>query len=422
MRGDTLFLRLPPRALVTDGLLSAKIAFCILTSKDKIELQGAERLRDLERYARSAQSVIVLAAAVDVNIIFAALPAIGARKLNLALPYLVDEYLLADVACSVMLVGHRKNMDRDGRRSISIMQSAWLDEIGQTLAAIGARKFRLIPAQTCLLPGQRASFASSVIMQHEQGLEVICKVDGGQQGAWLTPLMPPDASIRQCLDYLDLSVRESVHLYVPPAFLDQLSTPDRPDITIQEYTWPYWIAAARTCLQTKSYDFSKKLKRHANQRWIAAIWLLLAAVLLLNMSLPTFDWWRLSRQSEKIRSSQALTYQQMFPAEPGGGNLLAKMDAKLIKARRANGVLAPDDFLAMSSAWAQAWRETTSTTLNLPLPFLAYENKQFLVRMPEPIQDEALLKNLQKAVKKHGLSLIKDESERLVLTALPEAR
>ncbi|MFA7300529.1 MAG: type II secretion system protein GspL, partial [Sideroxydans sp.] len=146
-----LLLRLPARAIALGDadrdLSRLPCAFALRTRHDATEREGYAPLADLAALIRDTGQLVVLVAAADVTLLHMAMPPLSAARLRAALPNLVEDKLLGDVADCVVVAAPLV----DGLRSVAVMQRAWLAQISQTLRELGAQRISVLSEQVCLI-------------------------------------------------------------------------------------------------------------------------------------------------------------------------------------------------------------------------------------------------------------------------------
>jgi general secretion pathway protein L len=80
-------------------------------------------------------------------------------------------------------------------------------------------------------------------------------------------------------------------------------------------------------------------------------------LLLVNIVALNADWWRLRSEGLQLRDEIANIYQRSFPNDKVVLDPLAQMKQKLALSRQASGQLSNSDYVVLSAALGEAWRE-----------------------------------------------------------------
>ena len=137
-------------------------------------------------------------------------------------------------------------------------------------------------------------------------------------------------------------------------------------------------------------------------RWPLA---LAAAVLVINAAALNIDWWRMKDEANSLRATMIQIYKSAYPKETVILDPVAQMQQKIAIARRDSGLVAPDDFMAITAALGEACA-AIATMPGKTAPAIAaleYRERSLFVRL-EP-DAEAPTQQIKAALALRNLSL-----------------
>lgn len=379
---STLYIRVPSRA-AADSVphwMALSCAFALTSRGDAIDREGAAPLSELSDMIAEAQRVVLLLAASDVTLLRVQTPPLSPSRLKAALPNLVEDQLMSDPAECVIVAGP----GGQELRTVAVVNRGWLDTLFNAVISFGARQVHALPSQLCL-PWQPDT-ASAAVTREEADVELTLRLSE-QEGMGL-PIVP-DSQEEAAVDVLRtlfaLVPEAPVTLYVPQA--DAAAYRETADaapelgqrLTLHADNWGRWIAGAgaatldllsdRNAAGAAAFDWRP-------WRWPIA---LAAAVLLFNILGLNLEWWRMKNEAAALNRAMTATFKTAFPNEPVVVDPVAQMKQKIAAARHDAGQLSPDDFLALSSAFGEAWRNASSPSKNA-IAALEYRDYGLLVR------------------------------------------
>lgn len=374
--------------------------FALVSSGGLIERNDVAPISDLAELARKAQRTVAILAASDVTLLRVKLPPIPAARLKAALPNLVEDQLMSDPAECVVVGGDKA----DDLLTVAVVNRNWLEVIDRTLVALGARKVTAVPAQLCLpLPPDGVAAAVT-----EYGMEVEVAVRLDRQHGLGLPVFAelPEMAPAEVLQALAAVVPGApVTLHVPQAQLPRYEDTLRVVPELQERirlvpdTWSDWIEGADrgTINLLSGLGASSGPKMNWRPwRWPLA---LAAAVLLVNIVALNVDWLRMRREADALQASMLQSYKSAFPKETVIIDPLAQMRQKIAAAQRGSGQVAPDDFIALTSAFSEAWSGAGQTPQ--AIAGIDYRDRSLSVKLkpgtnvsPEQVQTALASRNL----------------------------
>lgn len=404
---STLFIQLPSKAAAENAPpeTAPECRFALASDGGAIEREGAATLDLLEGVISAAQKVVLLLAASDVNLLQVQVPPMSASRLKAALPNLVEEQLMSDPAECILAAGPSS----EGKRTVAVVNRAWLEKNVQRVLALGARSVVALPLQLCL-PYQpdtvSAAFAESgVSMDVDLALRT-----GDQEGIGLA-LLPakPETTAHEALQTLAaMAPHQAIALYLPqeriPAYqaaAEALQQDER--IALIPDSWPRWIAGAKG----SNFNLAAGLGTSGGPslhlrawRWPLA---LAGLVLLVNIAGMNIEWLRLKREAGELRAGMTQVFRSVYPKEPLTSDPVLQMRRNISIARQRAGLPASDDFLALASAFGDAWQAATQGRTAPGIASLDYSERVLQVTLKP--EGEAPLEQIRAALEARKLSL-----------------
>jgi general secretion pathway protein L len=379
---STLYIRLPSKA-AADSLAPGMPLYCQYASASSggaVEREGVAALSELGELVAKAQRVVLLLAASDVTLLRVKVPPLSAQKLRAALPNLVEDQLMSDPSECVVVPGDVQ----DALRAVGVVSREWLELLGRTLLALGARRIAAVPSQLCL--PEPEGTVNAAVMEQGEDIEVAVRL-GPQEGMGLSivPDQRETAAFEVIQSLTAIVPHSPITLYVPQArvrdYQDSMhivpALEDR--ITLHADNWPRWIAGA----EKTSLDLMTGLGAAAGpsfnwKPWRWPIGLALAA-LAVNAAGLNIDWLRMKREADALRSSMVQTYRNAFPKDTVIVDPLAQLRQKMAAAQRDSGQLAPDDFVALAAAAGDAIASAASGPS--PVAGIEYHDRALTVKL-----------------------------------------
>lgn len=405
---STLYIRFPSKAAAENAAPEAapECHFALGADSGAVEREGSAVLDQLGEAIRAAQKVVLLLAASDVNLLQVRVPPLSASRLKAALPNLVEEQLMTDPAECVLAAGPAMP---EGMRTIAVVNRAWLENIVQRVLALGARSVAVLPLQLCL-PYQ-SDTVSAAFAESGTSLDVDLAVRTGEQEGIGLALLPerPDTAAREALQALcALAPHQAIALYVPqerlPAWraaAESLGQEER--IALFADNWPRWIAGVRGLPFNLAAGLGGGGGPSLNLRawrWPLA---LAGLVLLVNIAALNFEWLRLKGEAGELRAAMTRTFKSVYPKEPLTGDPVLQMRRNIDLARQRAGQPAADDFLALASAFGEAWQGAMQGRTSPGIATLEYNDRILQVTLKP--EGEAPTAQIQAALASRNLSL-----------------
>lgn len=397
---STLLLRLPPRVIaISDGghaLSSLPCAYSLRARHGAIEREGNATLAELAALIGSSVQLVVLVAAADVTLLRMTVPPLSTARLRTALPNLVEDKLLGDVADCVVVAAPPVN----GLRTVAVMQRVWLTQIIQTLRGLGAQHISALPEQLCL--AQHDGQATAAISEYGDSCALVLRLSE-HDGLGLVQSSP-----EALLHNLRALVPESaLTLFVPPAALSRYQTLLAPDerITVGADNSTHWHG-----VNTGPDLITGLGVQHQFQwNWQPWRWALVLAMLLLlvNTAALNFDWWRMNHEAGNLRASMKHIYLAAYPKESVILDPLLQMRQKIATARQQAGQSTADDFTVLAAELALAWKSAKPATT---ITAIEYREHSLWIHLKSAVSDTAL----RSALAEHKLVLTPARDSALV--------
>jgi len=392
----TLFIRYPAKASVDSGAAQS-CPFALAADGGNLLQQGAAALGNLADMVASARRVVLILAAADVTLLRVATPPLSAARLKAALPALVEEHLLGDPAECVLAAG---TAGEDGQRTVAVVQRAWLEVLVKALVAQGAQSVSAVPAQLCL-PFQPGS-VSAALDTGDAGLELILR-RSQHEGMGLTLAPEPEAAL---YTLRALAGEDPVSLYLNAAHTAQYGpllarlaeAGQLSGISLAQDHWAHWIAASRSAgLDLAAGLGATGASARQWQRWR---WPLRFAVLavLVNVAAVNIEWLRLKREADGVRQSMQQTFKSVYPNEVALYPA-EQMRRNVAQAKAESGQVAPDEFTALSAAFAESLPQKDVVAS------LEYRDRALQVKVKPNTVDAAALSQIKAALAARKLDL-----------------
>lgn len=351
---NTLYLRLPARGYSKVASANAPLALA-LSMRGRPLRTATASLSELAPQVAQVAEVVVLLSASDVTLLRLAVPPLSEARLQAALPSLVEDRVIGDTADCAIGAGPEVN----GQRLIAVCDRAWLQSWIDALRQLGARRVRALPMSLCL---PTTGTPSAALISHANRFELALRLsDDGGVGL---PVDVEDESelpgaVVQLLS--TMAAQRPVQLSVPAAqiewFRSWIDARHISTISITEQSWSDWIRASASV----NVDLSAAIG--ADQRssidWQAWRWpmALAMSLALFNLIALNADWWQLRSEGMKLRDEMVDIYRRSFPNEKVVLDPLAQMKQKIVISHSASGQLTSSDFVVLTAALGEAWRE-----------------------------------------------------------------
>ncbi|OWW22710.1 general secretion pathway protein GspL [Noviherbaspirillum denitrificans] len=376
--------------------------YAVASASGAVEREGVAALSELAEQVKRAQRVVLLLAASDVTLLRVKMPPLSGAKLRAALPNLVEDRLMSDPEECVVVAGDM----HAGLRTVAVVGRNWLELLIRTLRSLGARNISAVPSQLCL-PYQ-GDTASAAVSEHGPEADLAVRV-AEQDGLGLSIIADqPESLAFEAMQSLAAVVPAApIALYVPQSrvrdYQESLHVAPTLEqrITLHADSWQRWVAGAGKA----GVDLIAGMGSGAGPQfdWKPWRWPLVigAAVLLVNVIGLNVDWLRLKREASALSNGMVQTYRAAFPKDPVIIDPLAQLRQKMAGAQRDSGQLAPDDFLALASAFSEAWASTGQGPA--PVASLEYRDRSLTVKLKPGTS--ASMEQLKTALSSRNLSL-----------------
>ena len=396
-----LYLRPPPRYVVQVAASNTPVPLALVVRGKPIRTFTAA-VDELAAQLPHMREVVLLLPASEVTLLRSALPPLSAARLQAALPAFIEDHVIGDVADCAITAGP----DIDGQRLIAFCDRDWLHHWVKLLRQNGARKIHAIPLSLCLPVS--ITHISAALLSHAHHHELTLRLSAHE--ALGLPLKVDQeaelpAAVAQLLATLTpLAMQRPIQLSVPTAQFDHFRAwvaayPDA-GVSLIEQAWADWInASTQVPLDLMNAIGEDPLAVVSWREWRWPI-VLAGALALLNVIALNADGLRLRSEGLQLRDESAEIYQRHFPNEKVVLDPLAQMKQKITTVRQASGQLTASDFVVLSAALGEVWRETGKdlraiATLDYRNGTLNVKLKQGMNVSPEALRSPLANRQLQ---------------------------
>lgn len=393
----TLYIRYPSRAGGAGAGNSAPACpYALAGDGGQVLQQGASALGNLGDLVASAQRVVLLLAASDVTLLRVQVPPLSSARLKAALPNLVEDQLLGDIADAVMVAG--PSQGADGMRSVAVVQRAWLEVLVKALVAQGAHHVSALPAQLCL-PFQPGS-VSAALTAGDDVLELAMR-QSQYEGLGLALAPQPEAALHTLRA---MAGEAPVTLYVAAPQMAQYAAgaASVADITLLEDHWAHWISAAKST--TMDLVPALGATGAGARQWQRWRWPLRLAVLALVVNIVGINsqWLHLKHEAANVRAGMLQTFKAAYPNDTVILDPAAQMRKNIEVARAGSGEVGPDEFTSLSAALGEALSVLPRRDV---IATLEYRERALMVKIKPNMVDAAAMAQIKAALAAHKLEL-----------------
>ena len=352
---DTLYLRLPARSTTLSTPHNSPLSLAV-AMRGRTLRSAVGTLTELAPQLTQVSEVVLLLAASDVTLLRMPVPPLTAVRLQAALPSLVEERVIGDTADCVIAAAP----ETDGQRLIALVDRGWLEQWVDALRTLGARRIRALPMALCL-PEPVAAFSAALLKNSNQ-YELAVRLSA-HEGLGLPVEVDDETQLPAAVAQLLATVapQRPVELSVPAAHSEWFHTwfeaQQVSRVKLVEQQWSDWITASARVpvdLMTAMGGHQRSSISLREWRWPIA---LAGTLAFLNIIALNADWWRLRSEGLQLRDDITGIYQRSFPNDKVVLDPLAQMKQKLALARQASGQLSHSDYVVLSAALGEAWRE-----------------------------------------------------------------
>lgn len=422
---STLYIQIPSKAAAEAAVEGAEpweewfFPFCLASAEKAVLQHGQQGLVDLKALAQAAGQVVLLLSTSDVNLLRVKVPPMPFAKIKQALPNLLEEQVLVD-ASELMFVA---TPPQDAHCLVAIVARVWLERVFAAMQVLGVRRISAVAAAAGLV--QEADVTSVQV-------EIATRYNSADLSTIALSVKTPDQMVAGLsLDLhalmhqpaaLSKEIVDSVHVLVPQSDLHFFLDSKFPAVVLDELKaslgegrnaqfssidWHSKIAG----LTVSTPDLFSVLNQEGQYsfdwmrwRWSIGIATLTVAISLLGLN---WEWWKLQRETNILRSSINATYKNTFPNETAIREPLVLMQQKINTAKKLAGHSTNDDFLVLSAQFGQSWDQTLGQSGAGAVSHAEYREHSLFVK-PKNMA-EVPIDRLRAALKQQNLSLeIKD--------------
>ena len=353
---DCLYLRLPARSSGSTPQHHALLALALSTRGRPLRSAVAP-LGELVSQFIQVPEVVLLLSASDVTLVRLAVPPLSSTRLQAALPSLIEDQVLGDTSDCIIAAGP----EADSHRLVAVCDRVWLQSWVDTLRQLGARRVRVLPMSLCLplIDG----VVSAALIQQVDRYELALRLST-DEGLGLSIEVENDSELPGTVTQMlsQLVPAQMVSLSVPTAqqqqFMQWLEFRQSSNISLVDEQWVEWIAASHQV----PVDLMSAIddEQPSTIDWTGWRYPILMAMMfvLFNIVAVNADWLRLRHEGLQVRDDITEIFRRSFPNDQVILDPLAQMKQKIAISRQTSGQLSPSDYLVLSAALGEAWRES----------------------------------------------------------------
>jgi general secretion pathway protein L len=409
---NTLYLRIPASHLA--AWPHSALAYALCSKDGAIVREGRGTLTELAKDIFKSKVTLLIAAA-DVVLLEIAIPAIPEAKLKLALPNLVEDHLIGDSADCVLTLLPKQG--DNNKRVVAVVQRSWLQQLSDSIYALGASYVKALPAQLCIpyesgycsvfweqfgQDGQDSSLHYSLRSGLDSGMGILLSAPQSieEHLSAIALLLPPSLASSPILLQLpnDAVAEYQAAVDANPLWADR--------IIIQEISWAKTLEAAKKV----GSNLMATLNSAQTSRIQWQIWrwplVLGAVIVLVNIVGLNIEYWSLKREANALKMGMTQTYKMSFPKSAVVAFPLDQMKKNLEIAQRDAGQPASYDFTVLLTEFGAAWSSINPTQLP-KITSIDYKDRGLVIQVKGDMPQE----ELKKALSNKGLNLKKNNAE-----------
>lgn len=328
----------PPRT-VGDRAFAAEPLLWVARPRGNRESGGIERL-SLDALT-GLKSVNLIFDARDVSLLRPSLPALPPAKLQKAVPNIVEEMLLQDVASCSFAIGPSGGQ---GERLVAVIDKAWLEFVVGAFERRGLWVTAAWPAQLTL-PIEPGAWS---LLCANDGLAL--RIAANEGSGWVAGAGPQERaqSIEAALTVAAAGGAVPANMFAycdDPSWAESLESVGK---SLGVSVRMSGLSATRAC----PVDLLSARASTASQRWIGSIdwraWRLplgLAAACLLAWLVGlNLHWMQLNSERNALKASLERKFRQTFPNTPVVVDPMLQMQRQVAALRSRTGQSGPEDF------------------------------------------------------------------------------
>ncbi len=357
------------------------------------------------------RSVTLVFDARDVTLLSAQLPALPMARLLKAVPNVVEDSLLADVASCAFAIGPDLP---DGLRSVAVIDRSWLEFAVGAFERRGLTVAGAWPAQLAL-PYRSGNWAIACV---NDGIAV--RVGGTDGFGWAAGDDPQKRA-----EALAAAMRTASASLSARAVLGEggaaVSSDAVPEIYADDPGWSSPIERVGQMLEQPlqrqslpvprdcPVDLRDALSANARQRWLARVdwrawrWpaALAAACVVVSLIGLNLHWAQMAQQRNLLKVAIDRRFQQTFPNAQIVDPML-QMQRQVSTLRARTGQSGPDDFVPLVARFARALGPRATDSLAA----IEYRDGKLKVRFqPVFVESSAIREGLRESCRQQGLVL-----------------
>lgn len=459
---STLYIQIPSKTVAetTENCFEQPFKFCLASSEKNILQQGNQSLAALKQVAQSAQQVVLLLAASDVNYMSVAVPPLPLAKLMAALPNMLEDQVLADPSQLFFICKPPKN----GQAMVAIVSRAWIETLLEHTKILQAKRLAAYAISASMLISTEENSASVLVEldndfpnriieisvrssldqkpSSSSGLTLQAEYLFSEHQSSQVDEEPTTLNATALIQYCQLlTPNKNCHIYADSHLFPELEktsfslakneasvgnanadtnasasavvdtidgteSEKSSQLTVHLLSWKEKIAGLENTNSNTNLNLFSTLTQENNAsfdwpRWRWSV-MLACAILVVAMLGLNWKWWKLHQESSALRASLISSYKNSFPQERVLRDPMQQMQQKIELSKKAAGQSTKEDFIVIASQFSQAW-QTVMGEGSAPVNYIEYKERSLYVKPAEKTTPD--LEQLKNALKNHALKI-----------------
>lgn len=400
--------------------------YALVANQGFITRHGSKQLSGMAEDIAGATRIVLILAAVDVNLLRTSIPPLSEARLKMALPHLVEERLLFDpLDCVIVADRKRKYKSQmqgqpqgpssnegaaENMRLIAVVQRDWLMLVVDSVRALGGQHLQVAPAQLCL-PLDVSGVAIATVTDHGGEVDVALRIAAEEGIGWTPSSFSGQSIAQEVLIGLEAVLpKQPVILYVPDSNFLTYQALVTANVSVRPDDWSLWINGAQELRNSGGLDLMQGLQASSGLtpiNWYRWRWPLglVVSLLLVNIVCLNADWWNLRDEASTLRSGMIQRYRTAYPSETVILDPIAQMKQKITAYGRDNGQIRQDDFIVLTANVGEIWSALPQQAEHRAITALEYHERHLLVRFKSAADADMAEINLKKNMQRKRLTL-----------------
>lgn len=422
---STLYIQIPSKTVAdtTENCFAQAFSFCLVSTEKNILQQGKQSLSELKSLAQSAQQVVLLLAASDVNYMSVAVPPLPFTKLMAVLPNMLEDQVLADPSQLLFVCKPPKN----AQALVAIVSRTWMETLLAQAQILQARKLSAFAISTTMLVSSEENSASIILEMNASNsdeqtsplLELSIR-PSQEQSAALASGMSLQAeqffketrfNAAEFIQHIQiLSPQKKYHIYADASITAELESAaiaqsestdlNEMSFDVHPLGWKEKIGG----VDNSNIDLFSSLVKEGSTSfdWPRWRWSLMlgAAILIVCMLGLNWKWWKLHQESSALRASLISSYKNSFPKERVLRDPMEQMQQKIEQSKKAAGQSTKEDFIVIASQFSQAWDALMG---GASVNYIEYKERSLYIKPAAGTNPD--IEQLRTMLKTHSLKL-----------------